>query len=106
MQDLTDIIFKEQVIEKSKDTPVMVGFGSMNCGACQKVLPILMKMSKKYEGKLSFLPVNLDENPEISEKYDITATPTIKMYKQGNMVDEFRGYKSEQAIEKFITEYL
>ena len=104
--EVNDNNFDKEVIEKSRQTPVVVDFWATWCTPCLILAPILEKVVKEYRGKLILAKLNIDENPLISHKYGITTIPTVKLFKDGNFVDEFIGALPEQEVRKWLNKNL
>ena len=100
--DVTDADFQEKVIEKSKEVPVVVDFWATWCMPCLMISPVLDKLSEEYKGKFILAKVNVDENPMISRSFGIMSIPTVKMFKDGKIVDEFVGAIPEPAIRQWL----
>ena len=100
--DATDYDFKEKVLEKSKDLPVVVDFWASWCMPCRILGPIIEKVAKDYEGKFVLAKVNVDEAPSTSQTYGIRGIPSVKMFKDGEVVDEFTGAMPEEKIKNWI----
>ena len=93
---LTDQNFEEEV-EKSK-LPVLVDFWAVWCGPCQMMGPIIEELAKKFEGKMKIGKLNVDENPETAQKYEILGIPSLKFFKNGEIVDEVTGLQPKEVI--------
>lgn len=102
MVNITDSTFGKEVIEKSKEMVVVVDFWAPWCGPCVMMSPTIEKLAKEYEGKAHIVKLNVQENPEMSAKYDIMSIPAVKMFKNGEEVDGFVGLQSENSIRTWI----
>jgi putative thioredoxin len=104
--EVNDSEFEEKVIEKSKEMPVVVDFYADWCGPCKMLAPIMEKLEKDYEGKAIFVKLNTDNNPLTSQKYGISGIPAVKLFKDGEVVDEFIGLQSEEMIKQWLNKNL
>lgn len=104
MKEITDNIFDEEVMEA--DLPVLVDFWAPWCGPCKAVGPILEELSNEYSDKMKFVKLNVDENPEIAEKYRIMSIPTIKIFKKDKIVEDLVGFKSKTEFKKIIEKHI
>ena len=84
--ELTDANFEENVI--NSDKPALVDFWAVWCGPCRMVGPVVDEISNDYEGKAIVGKVDVDNNPEIAQKYGIRNIPTILFIKNGEVVDK------------------
>ncbi len=100
--NVSDNDFERQVIEQSKHVPIVVDFWATWCAPCRMLGPILDRMAEKYKGKFVLAKLNVDENPLTSRKYGIMSIPSVKMFKNGAVVDEFVGALPESAIDEWI----
>ena len=100
--DASDNNFEKEVIEKSKNVPVMVDFWSETCPPCRMLGPTLEKLAKDYGGKFILAKVDLQKNRQKVQEYEISSIPNIKMFKDGKIVDEFIGAVSEEEAKEFL----
>ena len=87
--EFTDANFEEVAL--NSDKPVLIDFWAEWCGPCRMVGPIVEEMHSEYDGKAVVGKVNVDENPEISQRFGIRNIPTIIFLKNGEMVDKSVG---------------
>lgn len=94
--DLTDKEFEQEVI--NSDLPVLLDLWAPWCGPCRMIAPVVEKLSVKYDGKLKFLRLNIDENPQTPARYRVMSIPTLMFFKDGAAVDMVVGAVPEKAI--------
>ena len=102
----TDSTFEKDVIQQSKKILVLVDFWASWCGPCMMLGPILEKVAEDYDKKIVVAKLNVEDNQEISSKFNIMSIPAVKLFKDGKVVDEFVGVKPESAIKDFIDKNL
>lgn len=100
--EFTDANFQETVLENEKLS--VIDFWAPWCGPCKMVGPIIDELSKEYDGKVSIGKVNVDDNPEISQKYGVRNIPTILFIKDGELVDKKVGAVPKHVLNKMIQE--
>ena len=104
--DVNEENFESEVIEKSKKVPVVVDFWAVWCMPCVMLGPILEKLAHEYNGKFILAKLNVDENRNISQKYGIMSIPSVKMFKNGKVVDEFVGALPEPMVKEWLNKNL
>ena len=94
--------FNEDVIQQSKNIPVLVDFWAEWCGPCRVLGPTLEKLAEKYKERFRLVKLNTDENPEIAAQYSIRGIPNVKLFINGEVADEFTGALPEDTVEKWL----
>ena len=95
--------FENDVLKNGK--PVLVDFFATWCGPCSMVAPILEKIGKERED-FDIAKIDIDQNTEIAEKYDIQLVPTMLLFKNGEIVGQSVGALPENEIIKFVEKHL
>ncbi|TDE21399.1 thioredoxin [Actinomadura sp. 6K520] len=104
MKAVTDADFTSEVLENDK--PVLVDFWAEWCGPCRMVAPILEEISKEHGDKIEIVKLNIDENPQVPQKYGIMQIPTMNVYKGGEVVKQIMGAKPKAALLKDLSEFI
>ena len=98
--------FQTEVIEKSKQVPVVVDFWAPWCGPCQVLKPILEKLADEYQGKFFLAEINADENQALSSQFGVRGIPSVKAVYNGQIVNEFSGALPEPAVREFLDQII
>ena len=100
--DINQDQFLEEVVEKSKTTPVIVDFWAPWCGPCKQLTPTLESVVAKKNGKIILAKVNIDENQGIASQLNIQSIPTVYSFVDGKPIDAFQGAQPESKIEEMV----
>ena len=104
--NITDIDFKEKIIENSKETPIVVDFWAQWCPPCLMLGPILEELEEESKGKFILAKINVDEASETSKQYGIMSIPNVKMFKQGKQIAEFVGALPKEQVKEWLNKNL
>jgi len=100
MITLTDENFEKEITNAPK--PILVDFWAQWCSPCLILGPILEKLSEEYQDKFILAKVNVQENPIVASRFGISAIPTVMLFKNGKVADEFTGVIPEREIKEFL----
>ncbi len=97
-RDVSDSDFEQEVLKSTK--PVLVDFWAPWCGPCRMVSPIVEELATEYDGKVEFVKVNTDDNPNTSVKYGIRSIPTLLVFKDGEAVGQIVGFRPKSDLKE------
>jgi putative thioredoxin len=103
IKDATDASFVVDVMEASKQQPVLVDFWAPWCGPCKQMTPIIEKVVNDNNGKVKLVKVNIDENPQYAGQLRVQSIPAVFAFVDGRPVDGFMGALPESQIRQFIS---
>lgn len=104
--DVTHDEFRAIVEEQSHRVPVLVDFWAAWCAPCRTLMPILEKFADQLDGKLLVARVNADEQRELAAAFGVRGLPTVKLFRNGQVVDEFVGLQPEGVNRSFLEPHL
>ena len=104
IQHLTSENFKSTV--DSSTVPVLVDFWAPWCGPCKAIAPVLEELAGEMAGKLSIGKVDVDENGEIAAQFNVRAIPTLILFKDGQVAEQFVGLVGKSDLKTKIEQHL
>jgi putative thioredoxin len=106
MIDANQTSFSRDVIEASREVPVLVDFWAPWCGPCRMLGPMLEKLEAEYGGRFRLVKVNSDENPELAAQFRVRSIPYVVAFVDGQPVDAFVGVLPEGQLRAFLAKLL
>jgi putative thioredoxin len=99
---MTPIDFETEVLTRSHSIPVLVDFWAPWCAPCRALTPILEQAAERHADRFALVKVNTEEQPEIAERYRVRGIPNVKLFVDGQVVNEFTGALSATMLEEWL----
>ena len=102
IKDTTTANFGKDVIEESRNQPVLVDFWAPWCGPCKQLTPVLEKVVNEGKGRVRLVKMNIDDHPSIAGQLGIQSIPAVIAFVNGRPADGFMGAVPESQVQQFI----
>ena len=101
---VTEDTFQTEVLNSTR--PVLVDFTAVWCGPCKMLDPIVEQLAKDWNGKVNVVKVDVDENPNLANEFQVMGVPTLLLFKNGQPVERVTGYAPRDRLEKRFLHHL
>lgn len=104
--DVTEQSFEAEVLARSHQMPVLADFWAAWCGPCQALMPVLARLAEEYQGRFFLAKINSDDQQPLAARYGVRSLPTVKLFRNGQVVDEFMGAQPEKTIRALLDRHI
>jgi len=102
--EVSDATWKSEVLDA--ELPVFVDFWAPWCGPCRMVAPVVEQLVSEYDGRVKFVKLNTDENPQVSSMYQIRSIPTLAIFHKGRPLNAMMGAAPLGYMRQFVDQSL
>jgi putative thioredoxin len=102
VKDVDEATFAQEVVERSKEVPVVVDFWAEWCGPCRQLSPALENAARARDGEVEVAKVDVDANQQLAAAFGVQGIPAVKAFKDGEIVSEFTGAIPPPQVEEFF----
>jgi putative thioredoxin len=100
--EVTDADFQQRVLDRSAQLPVLVDFWADWCQPCHMLAPVIERAVDAHAGKIELAKLDADRNQATAARYGVRGLPTVKAFRDGQVVDEFTGAQPPLVVERFV----
>ena len=100
--EVTDADFQQRVLDRSAQLPVLVDFWADWCQPCHMLAPVIEQAVDAHAGKIELAKLDADNNQATAARYGVRGLPTVKAFRNGEVVDEFTGAQPPLVVERFV----
>lgn len=98
--------FQNDVLQRSHEIPVVVDFWAEWCGPCRVLGPVLDRLATEQAGRWELVKINTEEHPDLAQQYRVMSIPNVKLFHQGEVIDEFAGALPKATVERWLDKAL
>ncbi len=102
--NIDDGSFEQEVLKA--DQPVLVDFWATWCGPCKRIAPFVEQLADEYAGKARVGKLDVQNNPSVAARYNVTSIPVLMVFKNGEPVDQLLGAHPKGSIEAMLQKHI